>query len=128
MEVGFCVVLRQVGWSAPLAQEAIYYRKLAKHMETCCLDVVHTHGLVALCGLMYTEEGSPKCTQEDGGAIVWYRKVASALWDWIKEHEQLSGKQGGRRGAIAGHPMSVSPVAWRDAWDDIVCALPLLDS
>ena len=56
---------------------------------------------------MYTQEGSRKCTREDGGAIVWYCKVVSALWDRIKEHEQLSGKQGGRRGAIAGHPMSV---------------------
>ena len=128
MKRGFCLALGQLGWSAPPAQEAIYYRRLARHMETCCLDVVHTHVLATLCRLMYTKKGSPKCTKEDGGAIVWYRKVASALWDRMKEDERLSGKQGGRRGANAGHPMSVSPVAWGGAWNDIVYALQLVDS
>ena len=35
---------------------------------------------------------------------------------------------GSRRGAIAGHPLSVSKVAWLEAWNDIVYALPLVDS
>ena len=105
MEMLFCPALGKVWWSAPPAQKAIYYTHLATHMETCCLDVVHLHG--------HTQKGSSKCTREDRGAIVVYRNAASALWDQIKEHERVSGKQGGRRGAIAGHPMSVSPVAWR---------------
>ena len=128
MKMGFCLALGQLGWSAPPAQEAIYYMRLARHIKTCCLDVVHTDGLMAVCRLMYTQEGGPKCTREDGGAIVWYSNVASALWDRMKEHERMSGKQGGRRGAIAWHPMSVSPVAWREAWNDIVYVLPLVDS
>ena len=127
MKMGFRLSLGQVGWSAPRAQEAIYYRRLARHIKTCCLDV-HTNGLPALCRLRYNQEGNPKYTPEVGGAIVWCRKVVQALWDRITEHEHLSGKQGGRRGAIGGHPMSVSPVAWREAWDDIVYALPLVDS
>ena len=35
---------------------------------------------------------------------------------------------GSRRGAIAGHPLSGSKVAWLEAWNDIVYALPLVDS
>ena len=50
------------------------------YMATCSLDVVHTHGLAALCRLMYSQEGSPKCTREDGGVVVEYQKVASGLW------------------------------------------------
>ena len=98
------------------------------HMATCPLDVVHTHGLAALCRLMYSQEGSPKCTREDGGAVVEYRTVASDHWERIKQYEQDRGKVGSRRGAIAGHPLSVSKVAWLEAWNDIVCALPLVDS
>ena len=128
MKMGPCLALGQVRWSAPPEQEAIYYRQLARHMETCCLDGIHLHGFAALSRLMYTQEGSPKYTRDDGGTIVWYRKVAFALWDLIKEHEQRSGNQGGRRGAIAGHPISVSPVAWRDTWNDIVYVVPLVDS
>ena len=79
MKMGLCLALGQLGRSAPRAQEAIYHRRLARHMETCCPAVVHTHGLAALCRLMFTQEGSPKCTREDGGAIMWYRKVDSAL-------------------------------------------------
>ena len=33
-----------------------------------------------------------------------------------------------RQGAIAGHPLWVSKVAWLEAWNDIVYALPLVDS
>ena len=123
MKMGFRLAQGQVDWSAPPAQEAIYYRQFARHIEPCCLHVVHLHGLTAPCRLMYTQEGNPKCTREDGGAIVWYCNVAFAPWDRIKEHERLSGKQGGQRGAI-----SVSPVTWREACNDIVYALPLVDS
>ena len=97
-------------------------------MATCPVDVIHTHGLAAVCRLMYSQEGSPKCTWEDGGAIVEYRTVASDRWERIKQYEQDRGKVGSRRGAIAGHPMSVSKVAWLEAWNDIVYALPLVDS
>ena len=84
-------------------------------MATCSLDVVHTHGLAALCRLMYSQEGSPKCTQEDGGAVVEYQKVASGLWDRKKKYEQDRGKVRSRRRAIGGHPMSASKVAWLEA-------------
>ena len=57
-----------------------------------------------------------------------YHKVASDLWHRIKKYEQDRGKVGSRRGAIAGHPLSVSKVAWLEAWNDIVFALPLVDS
>ena len=97
------------------------------YMGTCSLDVVHTHGLAALCRLMYSQEGSPKCTRADGGVVVEYQKVASGLWDRIKKYEEDRGKVGSRRGAIGGHPMSVSKVAWLEAWNDIVYALPLVD-
>ena len=98
------------------------------YMATCSLDVVHTHGLAALCRLMHSQEGSPKRTREDGSVVVEYQKVASSLWDRIKKYEQGRGKVGSRRGAIGGHPMSVSKVAWLEAWNDIVYALPLVDS
>ena len=97
------------------------------HMATCPIDVIHTHGLAALWRLMYSQEGSPKCTGEDGSAFVEYRRLASNLSERIKEYEQDFGEVGSRRGAIAGHPMSVSKVAWLEAWNDIVYALPLAD-
>ena len=68
--------------------------------------------------------GRLKCTREDGGAVVEYRTVASNLWERIKQYEQDCGKVGGRRGAISGHPTSVCKLAW----NDIVYALPLVDS
>ena len=77
---------------------------------------------------MYSQEGSPKCTGEDGGAVVEYRTVASNLWERMRQYEQDCGKVGSRRGAIAGHPISVSKLAWMEAWNDIVYALPLVDS
>ena len=49
---GFRLALGQTGWRAPREQEAIYYRKLARHMATCAMDVVHAHGLAAMCRLM----------------------------------------------------------------------------
>ena len=128
MKMGFRLALGEARWHAPPEREAAYYRKLAMHMATCPLDVVRTHGLEALCRLMYSQEGSPKCTREDGGAVVEYHKVASDLWDRIKKYEQDRGKVGSRRGAIAGHPLSVSKVAWLEAWNDIVYALPLVGS
>ena len=127
MKMGFRLAMGQVGWSAPLEQEAIFFRKLAWHMATCAMDIVHTRGLAALSRLMYTQVGSPKCTREDGGAAVCYGTVAFDLWDRMKMHEHQSGKPGGRRRAVFGHPMGVYQVAWREAWDDIVHALPLLD-
>ena len=96
MKMGFRLALGEAGWHAPPEQEAIYYRKLAMYMATCSLDVVHTHGLAALCRLMYTQEGSPKCTREDGGVVVEYQKVASGLWDRIKKYEQDRGKESTR--------------------------------
>ena len=128
MKTGFHVALGQARWHAPPEHEAIYCRKLAWHMATCALDVIHTHGLAALCRLMYSQEGSPKCTREDGGAVVEYRTVASNLSERIKQYEQDYGKVGSRRGAIAGHPISASKLAWMEAWNDIVYALPLVDS
>ena len=97
-------------------------------MATCALDVIHTPGLAAPCRLMYSQEGSPKCTREDGGAVVEYRTVASKLWERIKQYEQDCGKVGGRRGAISGHPIIVCKLAWMEAWNHIVYALPLVDS
>ena len=120
MKMGFRLALAQTGWSAPPEQEAIYYRNLARHMATCAMDVVHTHGLAALCRLMYTQMGSAKCTRENGGAVVEYRTVASNLWEQIKHYEQEGGKPGGRRGAISGHPMSVCKRTWMEAWNTIV--------
>ena len=73
------------------------------------------HGLAALCRLMYSQEGSPKCTWEDGGAVVEYRTVASNPWERIKQYEQDCGTVGGRRGAISGHPISVCKLAWMEA-------------
>ena len=128
MKMGSRLALGKIGSHAPPEQEAIYYRKLARHMATCAMDVVHTHGLAALCRLMYNQEGSPKCTREDGGAVVEYRTVASNLWERIKQSEQESGKVGGRRGAISGHPMSVCKRTWMEAWNNIVYASPLVDS
>ena len=128
MKIGFRLALGQAGWHAPPEQEAIYYRRLAWHMATCAFDPIHTHGLAALCRLMYSQEGSPKCTREDGGAVVEYRAVASKLWERIKRYEPECGKVGSRQGAIAGHPMSVCKLAWMEAWNDIVYAMPLLDS
>ena len=52
MKMGFRRALGQAGWHAPPEQEAIYYRTLAWHMTTRALDVMHTHGLAALCCLM----------------------------------------------------------------------------
>ena len=95
MEMEFRLALGQAGWHAPPEQEAIYYRKLAWHMATCSPDVIHTHGLAALCRLMYSQEGSPKCTLEDGGAVVEYRTVASNLWERTKQYEHDCGKVGG---------------------------------
>ena len=126
IKMGFRLALGQVEWSAPLEQEAIYYRKFAWHMATCAMDIVHTHGLAALSRPMYTQVGSPKCTREDGGVAVCCGTVAFDLWDRIKMHEHQSGKPGGRRAAVFGHPMSVCQVAWRVAWNDIVHALPLV--
>ena len=128
IKTGFRLALGQLGWSAPPEQEAIFCRKLAWHLATCAMDVVHTLGLATLCRLMYTQVGSPKCTREDGGAVVCYHAVASDLWDRIKPHEQQSGNPGGRQGAISGNPISVCQVAWREAWNDIAYALPLVDS
>ena len=92
MKMGFRPALGEAGWHAPPEREAIYYRKLAMHMATCPLDVVQTHGLAALCRLMYSQEGSPKCTREDAGAVVEYHKVASDLLDRIKKYEKHRGK------------------------------------
>ena len=128
MKIGFRLALDQVGWHAPPEKEAIYYRKLARHMATCALDVIHTHGLAALCRLMYSQKGSPKCTREDGGAVIEYRTVASNLCERIKQYEQDCGKVRGRRGANSGHPISVCKLIWMEAWNDIVYALPLVDS
>ena len=128
MKMGFRLALGQVGWSAPPEQGAIYYRKLARHMATCAMDVLPTHGLATLSRLMYTQEGNPKCTREDCGAIVCYSMVASDLRDRIKEHEQQSRKPGGSRGAISRHPIGICRVAWREPWNDIVYALPPVDS
>ena len=124
MKMGFRLALGHARLHAPPEQEAIYYRKLARHMATCALDVIHTHALAASCRLMCNQEGSPKCTREDGGAVVEYRTVASNLWERIKQYEQDCGKVGGRRGAISGHPISVCKLTWMEAWNDIVCALP----
>ena len=52
--------------------------------SSCALDVIHTHGLAALCRLMYNQEGSPKCTREDGGAVVEYCTLASNLWNTVR--------------------------------------------
>ena len=101
MKMAFHLALGKAGWHAPPEQEAIYYRKLPWHMATCALDVIHTHGFGALCRLMYSQEGSPKCTREDGGAVVEYCTVASNLWERIKQYEQHCRKVGSRRGAIA---------------------------
>ena len=128
MKMGFRLALGQAGWHAPPKQEAIYYRHLARHMATCAVDVIHTHGLAALCRLMYSQEGGPKCTRKDGGVVVEYRVVASNLWERIKPYEQESWKVGSRRGAISGHPLSVCKSTWMEAWNNIVCALPLVDS
>ena len=128
MKMGFRLTLGQAGWHAPPEQEAIYYRKLARHMATCDLDVIHAHGLAALCRLMYSQEGVPKCIGEDGGAVVEYRTVASNSWERITQYEQDCGKVGSRRGAIARHPMSVCKLSRLEAWNDIVYALPLVDS
>ena len=98
MKLGFRLALGQAGWHAPPQQEAIYYRKLARSMATCALDVIPTHGLAALCRLMYSQEGSPKCTRAGGGAVVEYRTVAPNLWERIKRYQQDCGKVGGRRG------------------------------
>ena len=57
-----------------------------------------------------------------------YCTVASNLCERTKQYEQDCGRVGSRRGAIAGHPMSVSKLAWMEAWNDIVYALPLVDS
>ena len=134
MKMGFRLALVKAGWHAPPEQEAIFYRKLAWQMATCALDVIHTHGLAAVFRLMYSQEGSPKCTREDGGAVVEYRTVASNLWERITQYEQDCGKVGGQRGAISGHPISVCKLAWMEAWNDINCviiivyALPVVDS
>ena len=85
MKMGFRLALGQAGWHAPPKREAMYYKKLARHMATCAMDVMHTHGLAALCRLMYSQEGSPKCTREDGGAVVEYRVVASNPWERINQ-------------------------------------------
>ena len=91
MKMGFRLAPGLTVWSAPPEQEAIYYRKLAWHMATCAMAVVHTHGLAAVCRLMYSQEGSPKCTREDGSAVVEYCTVASNLWDRIKQYQRESG-------------------------------------
>ena len=54
-------------------------------MATCAMDVVHTDGLAAVCPLRYNQQGSQKCSQEDGGAVVEYRTVPSNLWKRIKQ-------------------------------------------
>ena len=59
MKLGLMLALGEVGWSRPPVQEAIFWRKLEKHMQTCDLDVVRIHGLLALCRLMYSQDGSP---------------------------------------------------------------------
>ena len=74
------------------------------YMATCSLDVVHTHGLAALCRLMYSQEGSPKCTREDGGVVVEYQKVASGLWDRIKSMRKAVGKWGVDEGPLVDTP------------------------
>ena len=128
MNMGLRLALGQIGSSAPPEQEAIYYRKLAWHTAPCARAVVHTHGLAALCRLMYSQEGSPNCTREDGGAVVEYRTVASNLWERIKQYEQESREPGGPRGAIFGRPMSVCIRTWMEAWNNIVYVLPLVHS
>ena len=72
MKLGFRLPLGQTGWHARPKEEGIYYRKLARHMAKCAVDVVHAHGRAALSRLMYSQEGSPKCTREDGGVVVEY--------------------------------------------------------
>ena len=70
MKLGFRLALGQARWHAPPEQKAIYYGKLAWHMATCALDAIHTHGFAPLCRLMYSQEGSPKGTRENEGAVV----------------------------------------------------------
>ena len=50
------------------------------------------------------------------------------MWERIKQYEQESGNPGGRRGAISGHAMSVCKRTWMEVCNNIVYALPLVDS
>ena len=68
---------------------------------------MHTRGWTCCCGIPY---------------------VASNPWARRKQYEQESGEAGGRRGAISGQPMRVCKHTWMEAWNNIVYALPLVDS